>query len=141
MKYLYTLSFLLFALHSFSAPGDTTLVSAHQKADMTWYGSYDAWGDFPDGNTSYSKILLRYTMGCATGGCSDWDYTTQIQLMIPTGVMDSNVASVDTVSLTPLVIDTTWNVFEVEEAYELARVITPYGGSLPITGSMISCLM
>ncbi|HAD96750.1 MAG TPA: hypothetical protein DCG19_05045 [Cryomorphaceae bacterium] len=98
---------------------------------MTWYGSYDAWGDFPDGNTSYSKILLRYTMGCATGGCSDWDYTTQIQLMIPTGVMDSNVASVDTVSLTPLVIDTTWNVFEVEEAYELARVITPYGGSLP----------
>jgi len=109
-----------------SAVGDTTVVTSHQKTDMTWYGSYKDWAVFPDGNTSYYKIIMEYTMGCASGGCSDWDYTTRINLLQSTGVMDSTVDKIDTISTSPLVIDTTWNVFEVKEPYELARVITPY---------------
>ncbi len=131
MRYCYLLLFCFLAKWTIAAPGDTTVITAHQKTDMTWYGAYDAWAEFPDGAQTYHKILLKYTMGCATGGCSDWDYTTQIQLRIPTGQLDSSISSIDTLSTNPLVIDTTWNVFEVEESYEMARVITPYGGSLP----------
>ncbi|MEQ9261811.1 MAG: peptide-N-glycosidase F-related protein [Owenweeksia sp.] len=131
MKNIFTCLIGLLALNAFAAPGDTTSVIAHQKTDMTWYGSYNAWAVFPAPGKTYHKILLKYTMGCATGGCSDWDYTTRIRLMIPSGIMDSTVASIDTISTNPLVTDTTWNVFEVEEPFELARVITPYGGSLP----------
>jgi len=110
-----------------AAPGDTTTVMAHQAVDMTWYGNYDETVAFPNGNTTYRKVVMSYTMGCASGGCSDWDYTTQIFLRRPTGEMDSTVASLDTVSTMPLVVDTTWNVFEVKENMELGRVITPYG--------------
>jgi len=28
-------------------------------------------------------------MGCASGGCSDWDYTVSVCLMEPTGNLDS----------------------------------------------------
>lgn len=104
-----------------AAPGDTTSVFVHDRTDMTWYGGYSEMGGFPDGTTEYSKILMTYTMGCASGGCSDWDYTTRIEAMIPTGTFDSTVASVDTITM-----DTTWNVFEVINPFEMARVITPY---------------
>ncbi len=114
-----------------AAPGDTTWINVHHETQMTWYKRYSEKALMPDGNTSYHKIIMYYRMGCATGGCSDWDYTTRVSLLHPTGQLDSNVASIDTISTNPLVIDTTWNVFEVKEPYELARVITPYGGSLP----------
>lgn len=107
-----------------AAPGDTTLITAHQAVDMTWYGNYDEMVFFPTG-TTYGKVVMEYEMGCASGGCSDWDYTTQIQLQVPTGVLDSNVASIDTIGG---VVDTTWNVFEIYDSYELGRAITPYGG-------------
>lgn len=129
-------NFLLVLLLSFASllikasPGDTTWVHAHDKVDMVWYGAYDTLVAFPDGNTTYHKILMYYTMGCATGGCSDWDYTTKIEARINTGMIDSNISSIDTISLTPLVIDTNWNVFEVFDPFELGRVITPYGNAL-----------
>jgi hypothetical protein len=71
---------------------------------------------------------MHYTMGCATGGCSDWDYTTQIEMLFNTGQKDSTISSIDTLSTNPLVVDTTYNVYQVKEPFELARVITPYGG-------------
>ncbi len=43
--------------------------------------------------------------------------------MEPTGIWDSTIASIDT-----LTNDTLWNVFEVAEPFEMGRVITPYGG-------------
>ncbi len=110
-----------------AAPGDTTTVYVHNAVDMTWYGNYDVQGVFPDGNTTYRKVLMTYTMGCASGGCSDWDYTSQIFLRRPTGSNDSSITSIDTISTGPLVVDTTWNVYEVIENMELGRVITPYG--------------
>lgn len=113
---------------SFAAPGDTTVIRAMDHMDMTWYGNYRDTVVLPDGSVSYNKILMVYTMGCASNGCSDWDYTTAIHLNEQTGMYDSTVASIDTISTNPLVIDTTWNVFEVIRPWELGRVITPYGG-------------
>src|SRR5687767_4279131 len=90
MKYF--LSFLLaisiWATSSAQAP---FTVTSHNAVDMTWYGSYDQWAVFPNGSQTYRKIILHYTMGCATGGCSPWDYTTQIQLRHHTGNMDSTL--------------------------------------------------
>lgn len=128
---------ILFSLFSFflvstvsAADGDTTVVNVHDQTDLTWYRSYKDWAVFPAASNNWQEITLKYTMGCASGGCSDWDYTTLVNLMLPTGTYDSNVASIDTISLTPLVIDTTWNVYEVKERMELCKVITPYGGNL-----------
>ncbi|MBA3901295.1 MAG: hypothetical protein H0X62_13995, partial [Bacteroidetes bacterium] len=73
--------FLVFNITAYAAPGDTSKVKVHDKVDMTWYGNYDQWGEFPDGTKTYHKILMHYTMGCATAGCSDWDYTTQIEML------------------------------------------------------------
>lgn len=94
------------ATTALAAEGDTTIVQVHNAVDMTWYGNYDQVGVFPnDAQKTYRKIWMHYTMGCASGGCSDWDYTTQIQLMQP--------------------INDTTNI-----PLELGRVITPYGGNL-----------
>ena len=73
--------------------GDTTTIRVHDATDMTWYGNYDEWGEFPDGSESYRKIYLHYTMGCASSGCSDWDYTTKIEVLHRTGEIDSNLQS------------------------------------------------
>ena len=95
---------LTVTINSFA--GDTTNIQVHDHTDMTWYGNYDEWGVFPDDSETYRKIYLHYTMGCATGGCSDWDYTSQIFVRHKTGELD-----------------TSFN--EIIENYELARVITP----------------
>ena len=71
--------------------GDTTTIRIHDQTDMTWYGNYDEWGVLPDASKKYRKIYLHYTMGCATGGCSDWDYTTQIFVKHRTGEIDSSL--------------------------------------------------
>ena len=71
--------------------GDTTTVRIHDQTDMTWYGNYDEWGVLPDSTKDYRKVYLNYTMGCATGGCSDWDYTSQIFVRHRTGEIDSTL--------------------------------------------------
>ncbi len=130
MKKIFTLFICLSSLVISAAPGDTTWVNSHNKTDLTWYGTYKDTANFPDGSKTYHKILMYYTMGCATGGCSDWDYTTRVLLMNGTGKMDSTILKIDTISTNPIQIDTTWKVFEVTEPFELSRVITPYGNAL-----------
>ena len=89
MRVLFTLMLAgIFSL-SWAGPNDTTRVTAMQDVDMTWYGAYDREALLPDGSKSYRQILMHYTMGCASNGCSDWDYTTKIELMDETGVIDS----------------------------------------------------
>ena len=81
---------LLFSVSTFA--GDTTTIRIHDGTDMTWYGNYDEWGVLPNDPTkTYRKIYLHYTMGCATGGCSDWDYTTQIFVRHRNGEIDSTL--------------------------------------------------
>ena len=108
------------------AQNNTINVQAQDDAQLTWYGNYDANVVFPVGG-SYEKIIMDFTMGCADGGCSHWDYTVSVFLMEPTGLLDSSISVLDTLSIEPLVVDTTWNVYEVLEKFELGRLITPYG--------------
>ena len=88
---------------------DTTFVQAHDYVDLDWYGNYDAWADFPDGNETYRKILMHYDMRCSSSGCSGWDYTTKISLLKPTEEFDEDGNIIYTHDQT------------------LANVITPYG--------------
>ncbi|MDX5427341.1 MAG: hypothetical protein LPK46_04050, partial [Bacteroidota bacterium] len=128
MKHLLLTLFLIsISFFSMAAPGDTTIVRSHDHAELDWYGRYKGWAVFPSGKT-FHRVNLDFTLGCGSGGCSDWDYTVTSYLLRPTGTYDSTVASIDTISTNPLLIDTTWNVFEVKERLELARLITPYGG-------------
>ncbi len=128
MRIVFTLLFAsLFSLSSFSATGDTTWIRVHNATELTWWGAYNDWGDFPDGTTEYRKILMNYTMGCPSAGCSNWDYTTRITLRLPTGEIDTSIARIDTISQNPVVLDTVYNYRVVTEPYELGRVITPYG--------------
>lgn len=108
------------------AQSDTISVQSHDHIDLVWNGNYDQSVDFPEAN-SYEKILMDFTMGCATGGCSHWDYTISIFLMEPTGSHDSSIVSLDTLDIDSLHVDTTWNVYELEEKFEIGRLITPYG--------------
>lgn len=118
---------LLSLMPSFAAPGDTTHVLVHDAVDMVWYQRYRASALFPAPGTDFHRVNMRFTLGCASGGCSDWDYTVLISVLHPTGALDSNVATIDTISTNPLIVDTTWNVFAVKERFELGRMITPYG--------------
>ena len=72
-----------------AAEGDTLRIRVHDDVDMVWYGNYSEWGYFPSGEDTYRKIIMKYTMGCASGGCSDWDYTTRIFLRHRTGDFDT----------------------------------------------------
>jgi hypothetical protein len=128
-KIYFFLSFLTsFSLLSvYAETGDTTTVKSHGHVNMVWNGAYDQWAEFPSGETEYSKILMKYTLGCASGGCSDWDYDVNVYIRNRPGYKDSSVASLDTISQNPLVVDTTWNVYDAVEQYEMGRFITPYG--------------
>lgn len=87
---------LLFSLLSFAcisslmaSPGDTIKVRSHNEVHMNWFGNFDRKAKFPDATKKFNKILLHYTLGCPSKGCSEWDYTAQVQLRKPTGKYDS----------------------------------------------------
>ena len=73
----------------FADPGDTTSVLSLDNAQLTWWGADEAWGVFPNQAKAYRKILMDVELGCADGGCSDWDYTVQIEGYHQTGEIDS----------------------------------------------------
>jgi hypothetical protein len=73
-----------------AAPGDTVTVQAQNATDMTTYGAYDSWAEFPSSEgPSFREVSMTYTIGCASSGCSEWDYTTKVMAMKPTGAVDS----------------------------------------------------
>ena len=101
-----TLLFLfttLFCLTLFA--GDTTTIRIHDHTDMIWYGNYDEWGELPDATKDYRKVYLNYTMGCATGGCSDWDYTSQIFVRHRTGEIDSTLQTAPLFTVNGIITD------------------------------------
>ncbi len=55
---------------------------------------------------NYQKVYLHYTMGCATGGCSDWDYTSQIFVRHRTGAIDSTLNTAPTFTVNGNTLDT-----------------------------------
>lgn len=124
-KFILTVFAFLFLISAFAE--DTLWVTAHTNTQMVWHVSYDNKAYFPTEGKSFRKIIMYYTLGCAETGCSGWDYDVHTQIMHNTGRIDSTVQKLDTLSENPLVVDTTWRVFDVLEPYELGRLITPYG--------------
>jgi len=94
MSQKFTLLGLAISLSSLSLSaqniGDTLTISSHNETHMDWYKNYNEETAFPTTGT-YKKIIMEYNLGCPSGGCSDWDYTTQINLLNPTGVIDSTL--------------------------------------------------
>ncbi len=118
----------------FAAEGDTTIVTSHLEQLMKFppgNRDYVNTAVFPDGSVSYRKIWLKYTLGCPSYGCSDWDYDTHVRALQKTGEFDSNLVedpyfTVDGVDRDSVFIDfdTTW--------------VTFYDSTLKITDSMPS---
>ncbi len=104
MKRVLLLVLTIFTLNTFAS--DTTIIRVHDATDMTWYGNYDEWGVFPDGSETYRKIYLNYTMGCASSGCSDWDYTTKIEVLHRTGEIDSTLQQTPAFTVNGVGVDT-----------------------------------
>lgn len=97
MKKIYLLAAGIFALNECvsAAPGDTTIVQAHNNTELSWYNNYDQLVTFPNGSLSYQKIVMEFEMGkynCGgnynpanpgegagqTGWCADWDYDVHV---------------------------------------------------------------
>lgn len=116
-----------------AGPGDTTVVQV-----MTYGSAQDTTVLFPPASLSAYKVLMLYKLKCNPAqnpACGEWDYLTYTYLYKGTGVNDSTIAGIDTTfdnNQNIISIDTTWNVFEVQERFELARYITPYGINLDL---------
>ncbi|PSR02549.1 MAG: hypothetical protein BRD50_07185 [Bacteroidetes bacterium SW_11_45_7] len=70
---------------------DTMFVNNAQ--DTTWQksGLHRSWAQFPSNTNRYRKILLQYTLGCTSNGCSEWDYTNKVEIVYPTGTIDTTI--------------------------------------------------
>ena len=88
LSLLFVLCFLVSLLKA--KEGDTTKILVHDKTHLNYYGNFDKKALFPDSSKSFHQIRMKYTLGCPTSGCSEWDYTTQVFIRKHTGVDDSS---------------------------------------------------
>ncbi len=100
--------FSILSQNALAQKPDTIHVMAQNKEHMAWYGPYNAWAAFPPDTNSYRKILLNFTLGCPTGGCSQWDYTVDIYLNHDTHIKDSNLVYSPTFTVNGSIKDTTY---------------------------------
>lgn len=84
------ISLLAFTPFTYAGDGDTTVIHVYEDEYINWYGNFYGSGVF-DGDKDYRKITLKITLGCPSGGCSDWDYSTSLYVQDSTGVLDSNL--------------------------------------------------
>lgn len=109
MRYIVTTFLLFVTTVSFAATGDTTIIHSHANANLASPPSNDdIWVAFPD-NKTWSKIILKFELGCGTPNCSGWDYTVNTYLGKKTGLTDSAITQIDSVFSYS---DTTWNYFQ-----------------------------
>jgi len=121
MRYLITLCLLFIAFQNFAAVGDTTVILSHTNTNLKSPPSNDdIWVSLPN-NKTWSKIIMRFTLGCGTPNCSGWDYTVTTSLGKKNGI-DSSVLAIDTLTL-----DTTWSYFPKVKFTQIGKLITPYG--------------
>ncbi len=87
------LALLLVFTSTFSkaSEGDTTKIRVHDAVHMNYWGEFKVWGVFPPAGTNYRRINLDFTLGCPPTGCSDWDYTVQVEALHHTGNYDSTL--------------------------------------------------
>ena len=82
---------LIYSTTLTAGPGDTTSIRVHDQTHMSWWGAYNEWGVFPAPGTTYRRVNLDFTLGCPPTGCSDWDYTVQVEALVRTGLYDSTL--------------------------------------------------
>lgn len=105
-----------------AAVGDTTLILSHQNTNLNSPPSNDDfWVTLPN-NKNWSKIIMKFTLGCGTPNCSGWDYTVTTSLGKKTGLIDSSIVSIDT-----LTNDTAWTYSPNQQFWQVGKLITPYG--------------
>lgn len=92
IKILFAILTIVFNINFTKAnPGDTITVVSHNKTLWSWWGNKDLKTLFPSDTISFNKILMKYTLGCPSSGCSPWDYTTKIEILRNTGKWDSTL--------------------------------------------------
>jgi hypothetical protein len=107
----YSFLFLFSVLSFVSSASDTLRVTTHNGMTIVTdpskgFNLYKSWGVFPAANVPVRKITLHVKFGCPDSlRCADWDYKDHITLRRKGGV---NSQSQD---------------------FELARMLTPYGGA------------
>ena len=75
-----------------ASPGDTTWVQAN-SVKLDYYNNFDTLVHFPNGSTSYRKILMLFTLGeyACPGGtqyCHQWDYTVSNYILTATDTLE-----------------------------------------------------
>jgi hypothetical protein len=110
---------LILAVAVFFAPGlqafavDTLHVTTlHKQTVVTdpskGFNLYKAWSKFPSVNEPVRQVKLKVGFGCPENmRCADWDYKDHITIRRKGGVNG------------------------VSQDYEIARMLTPYGGAFP----------
>ncbi|WP_423148572.1 peptide-N-glycosidase F-related protein [Rubrolithibacter danxiaensis] len=103
--------FLLILFTITSRAADTLHVVTHNKLTIVTdpakgFKIYKAWGKFPSANVPIRKIKLKVRLGCPDSmRCADWDYKDHITIRRKGGING------------------------VSQDYEIARMLTPYGGA------------
>jgi len=111
--FIFTLTLLaIFPTNLKADPGDTTWVMTYNQEYQNWATVHRDTFQLPGTGTSYSEILMYYTIGCPAAGCDPWDRLGWVKVY-----NDPDSTS-----------------------YEIARIITPYnivGGGYPGTCTWI----
>lgn len=111
--FIFTLTLLtIFPTNLKADPGDTTWVMTYNQEYQNWATVHRDTFQLPGTSTSYSEILMYYTIGCPAAGCDPWDRLGWVKVY-----NDPDSTS-----------------------YEIARIITPYnivGGGYPGTCTWI----
>ncbi|MBE2245935.1 MAG: T9SS type A sorting domain-containing protein [Candidatus Competibacteraceae bacterium] len=142
---LFSILFFLIVVSgsALATPGDTVRIQSHQQTHLNWYGHFDYWTVFPPNTQSFYKVLLRFTLGCPSSGCSEWDYTTQVYAKKRTQTFDSTLTeypsftvgnnSYSTFNFSfQSTYTTTWNstLLETDTIYFLADSVFIFGNGL-----------
>ena len=64
-----------------AADGDTLRVMTWVLDEYTWPVTHvETFAGFPDSTKTFRKVIMRYTLGCASGGCDPWDVGAPIYI-------------------------------------------------------------
>jgi hypothetical protein len=103
---LFFLLTLLFTTSVYAQKPDTIHVFSHKATHLGGHGNYYGIAAFPPDTNSYRKVFLNFTIGCPSGGCSQWDYTVRIFFNYNTHVKDSVLKKAPTFTVNGSIKDT-----------------------------------
>ena len=95
--------------------GDTTLISVIKEYQWQTQDRLTRFVGFPDSTHRFESIRMRYRLKYTGYPAGEWDYTTQIFLLRPTGRIDSSIRKAPSFKADGAVVDslvfsldTTW---------------------------------